>query len=426
VSSNGNCPSCGRAIDPLRAPSVKIVGGKVVAYCSSDCKLGVDHTPLPGPLPEPADDESGLPAPSQEVAPVAQFGLEGDITPVPAPPALRVPPSAPRPRGRARRVVLLAAAVAAAAAGVVVVQRASRDAGGAPVLASSTAVAAPHAAAAAPPPAPEPPAPEPPAPQPRRLDRRQLLEEARRTLSASLADESARVRLLAAMALSRTGDPAALAELERALTSDESEIRRLEVAYALARAGQPHGTDALVAALRASRRDVRLQAARALAQLRDPRGVPRLREALSINQLRLGAAETLATLGDEKATAVLEQALGSPVAETRMRAAVALGRAGNDRGRALLEDLVADARLGIGAEGALARLGDRAAVPALTRALGLSALRVPAALGLRRLGVDVDLTVLADALVTSDEMARISAAEAALVLCSETPPAELE
>jgi hypothetical protein len=123
---------------------------------------------------------------------------------------------------------------------------------------------------------------------------------------------------------------------------------------------------------------------------------------------------------------VLRDALRSPVAETRMRAAVALGRAGNDAGRELLEEIVADSRLEIGAEGALARLGDHDAVPALTRALGLSALRVPAALGLRRLGVEVDLTVLADALAASDEMARISAAEAALVLCADQPPAELE
>jgi uncharacterized membrane protein (DUF2068 family) len=92
----------------------------------------------------------------------------------------------------------------------------------------------------------------------------------------------------------------------------------------------------------------------------------------------------------------------------------------------LLREIVAAERLEIGAEGALARLGDRDAIPALTRALGLSALRVQAALGLRRLAVDVDLTVLADALVASDDMAKISAAEAALVLLLPKPPAELE
>jgi HEAT repeat protein len=257
------------------------------------------------------------------------------------------------------------------------------------------------------------------------VERQLLHDEARAVLTTALGDGSPRIRRLAALALSRSGAPEALAELRTVLETDSSEIRRLEVAFALARAGATEGTAALVEGLSRKRRDVRLEAARALALLGDARAVPRLREALSVNQLRLGAAESLARLGDAEAIGILREALGARVAETRMRAAVALGRAGDASGQALLRELIETSRVEIGADAALALLGDRDAAPSLTRALGLSALRVQAAVGLRRLGVEPDLSVLADALAASDEMGKISAAEAALVLCSPDPPAEL-
>src|SRR5262249_28260230 len=107
------------------------------------------------------------------------------------------------------------------------------------------------------------------------------------------------------------------------------------------------------------------------------------------------------------------------------RAAVALGRAGDASGRDVLHALVAESRFEIGAEDALARLGDRAALPALTRSLGLSAIRVQAAVDLRRLEADGDLAPLAAALQTEDIVGKISAAEALLVLLLPDRPPEI-
>jgi hypothetical protein len=31
------CPTCGKDVDPLRAPAARVIGGKIVAYCSVAC-----------------------------------------------------------------------------------------------------------------------------------------------------------------------------------------------------------------------------------------------------------------------------------------------------------------------------------------------------------------------------------------------------
>jgi HEAT repeat protein len=141
--------------------------------------------------------------------------------------------------------------------------------------------------------------------------------------------------------------------------------------------------------------------------------------------LRLGAAETLAAAGDGEAIAALREALAGVSKENRLRAAVALGRAGDSAGLALLKEVVNEARVEIGAASALARLGDAGCVPALQRALGLTALRVEAAVALRSLGAEPDFEPLSAALASGDDLGRISAAEAVLVLTEAERPAEL-
>src|SRR5690349_14224913 len=32
-----NCPTCNKEVDPLRAPSARVIGGRVVAFCSAEC-----------------------------------------------------------------------------------------------------------------------------------------------------------------------------------------------------------------------------------------------------------------------------------------------------------------------------------------------------------------------------------------------------
>ena len=104
-----------------------------------------------------------------------------------------------------------------------------------------------------------------------------------------------------------------------------------------------------------------------------------------------------------------------------MRAEVALGRAGDASVKAALHKILADRRYNVGAADALAALGDEAAAPALNAQLGLSAMRVPAALWLRRMKKPVDQAPLVVALENGDEASRVSAAEALLILSG--PPA---
>jgi len=108
-----------------------------------------------------------------------------------------------------------------------------------------------------------------------------------------------------------------------------------------------------------------------------------------------------------------------------MRAAVALGRAGDAAGVGLLREMIKESRIEIGAASALARLGDKSCVPALQKALGLSALRVDAAVALRALDAEPDLAPLSSALGGGDDLGRISAAEAILILSEPERPAEL-
>jgi HEAT repeat protein len=153
--------------------------------------------------------------------------------------------------------------------------------------------------------------------------------------------------------------------------------------------------------------------------------VPQLKSWLTLSTHKLSAAGSLALLHEPDGIAVLKEALVARDPEPRMRAAAALGYAGDDTGKALLLEMIADPRYDQLAATALARLGERAAEPVLTRVLVLSSLSVEAAIGLRRLGADVDLTALAGVLEHGDEIARIEAAEAVIVLCDPKPPMEL-
>ena len=243
-----------------------------------------------------------------------------------------------------------------------------------------------------------------------------LAASARDSLLDALTGPSPRLRFLAALALSRVRHPAAEAELARVLAEDPSVLWRLEAAYALARAGRPEGLSTLVEALGARRRNVRLEAARSLASLGDPRGAKVLRAAMELNSMRLGAAEALAVLKDPGALAVLRSVLASGSQENRLRAAAALGRLGDPSGIELLRSIVAAGQVDLAGASALMLLGDEAGRPALEVALTRTALRVPAALALRLANATPDLTGLASVIAEGDELARMTAAEAMLIL----------
>ncbi|MBI4508200.1 MAG: HEAT repeat domain-containing protein [Deltaproteobacteria bacterium] len=439
------CPTCGRPIDPLRAPVARISGGRIVTYCTPACARGKPAAQETAGFEGTKSEVSVLPARTEPTPPTPVESQGARVPVLEPPPPVLVPPAmdratvvpppavvrhedtavpgepqaaatpAPSAFGARRRVgvaALVASALVLFGAGVFVMRRHQSVNPPPTRVAPVLEMQAPSSAIAI-------------SPAPRPVDRATVLREARETLVSDLSDASPRVRRLAAQALSRTRDPRALEELRKALAREESEITKLEVAHSLARAGEASGYEHLVNALRSPRRDVRLQAARGLASLGDPRGKDRLKEALSINTLRLGAAEALALLGDEPAISILKEALAGKNAEAQMRAAVALGRAGDPSGLEWLKAMTAGGKVELGAATALARFDDPAALPALVRALELTALRHEAAIALRRMGADVDPGPLAAALVAGDELARTTAAEAILILYDEERPAEL-
>jgi HEAT repeat protein len=252
------------------------------------------------------------------------------------------------------------------------------------------------------------------------------LAAAQAELRALMESGSPRVRRLAAQALARSKDPAALDLLKRMAREEPSQLGRIQIAYALARAGESAAREALRIQLGSERRDVRLDAARSLVQLGDDTGRKALRAMLSVEQHKVGAAGLLARLGDDEGFKALRAEAGDKRAtpESRMRVQVALGRAGDESVKGALHKILSDRRYNVGAADALAALGDEAAAPALTAQLRLSSMRVQAALWLRRLKKDVDQEPLVVALESGDEMSRVSAAEALLILSG--PPALAE
>ncbi|MCP4443733.1 MAG: hypothetical protein GY811_00110 [Myxococcales bacterium] len=237
-------------------------------------------------------------------------------------------------------------------------------------------------------------------------------------LERQLEEGSPRFKRLAGMALAREKHVGALAILGELLKSETSDLSRIDIAYGMALAGDASGRDYLVGELDSRRRDVRMDASRRLVQLGDDSGRKALHQMLGVRTHRLGAASVLAILGDEKGIDILRQTYekASSSDENRMRAAVGLGLAGDDSARALLLEILSEGKYVVDAAGALATLGDKAAVPALKRQLMLTAMRVGAAESLHSMKIEVDIADLASALVKSNTEGRIAAAEAILVL----------
>jgi len=373
------CPTCAEPIDPMRAPAVRIRGGRVVSYCSVAC---ADN---PSSVVRRAETAANEPGTGTEAG--AGTGTERTSH-----------------GSRRRQVLALCAAMICGGMAVAVLQAVSPGTptrvDAAPVLPAPVAV-------------------ERVVPPPDPIAVRTRAQDALRVLMDS---PSARVRRVAAIALSRSRDPAALTALATALRDERGDVVRLEIAHALGRAGDARGVAALGQALKTGSTDVKNEAARLLLQLGDDRGLSRLRALLAVSQHRLGAAEALAAAGDDKAIALLREVhREATTPEVRLRAAVALGRAGraDDAIRADLRAALTDGHFNAGAAAALAGLGDDSAAPVLTSQLAVPPLRTDAAVALRRLEPDLDpiplLPPLAAALDTDDRNA-LSAAESILIL----------
>ena len=260
------------------------------------------------------------------------------------------------------------------------------------------------------------------------VDDDELFARALASLREFMESPSPRLQRISAMALARNRDVVAIERLGKLMHNNTSDLVGVQIAYTLARAGNQKGLDVLIASLRARKRDARLDAARFLVQLGDQSAVPVLRNMLSYKHFRVGAAGLLARLGDAQGVTALRQVIGSKASsrELRMRALVALGLAGDEAAHEELVAILDGGQYQIGAALALAALGDKRAVSALERQLALDSFRVGAALALRRLGEKVDLTPLAMALQTGNDVSRVTAAEAILILTGPEELAELD
>ncbi len=189
----------------------------------------------------------------------------------------------------------------------------------------------------------------------RRKQRRNLVEELREmgepavTALLQLLEEgdTLRERRLAMRLLGALGDPIALPALENVLDVDEDVRMRRNAARNLRRLEMPESIPALESALNNPQEDriVRLQAAQALAQLGEARGVNGLvdiyAESVDDGRVRYRAFRALNSLNNAAALPLMRQlAVSKSDISYRIRAVRFLGRNGNQEDFPLLQQVM--------------------------------------------------------------------------------------
>ncbi len=464
-----SCPVCGKPVDPIRAPAVGVRDGKVISYCSKAHAVEAETKPTIVPsVPKRAGTDPAFRIPEADqkkhkktrtpasgvAQPVALMD-SGPVIEIVHEPASGVVTSAADARSGAARPsassmtsgaiqiadtghlddyvsadspkrgkrLILAAVVIVLGGGAAAAYKLGVF-GGQPEKQLVPAVEAPKPVAVAPAVPAAPPAPV--------ITKAAAIGDAKSVLTVLLASDSARIQRLAASALSRTGDAAAIAALETLLQKETSDIAKLDILYALARAGDKRGSAGLAPFLGSPRRDVKQEAARRFAWLGDKRGVETLANYLEVSQDRLGAAEILAFLAEPRAIKVLEaiRADEKALPDEKARAAIALGFANKADIAPALHELLQDSRFNSFAAAALANLHDAQARPVLLKQLGVSALRVSAARSLRRLDENLDpvplLPGLTAVLTSAKDTEQVATAEEILLLAGPAAWSEHE
>lgn len=124
-----------------------------------------------------------------------------------------------------------------------------------------------------------------------------------------LSDPEAGVRATAASSLGDLQAGVAVEELSRLVASDKSSVVRIKAAQALRKIGDPAGAPALASALDAVEVSLRREAAQGLETLAAPETVDALIEALDDEDVRVRAwaARALASIGDPRVRPALER-----------------------------------------------------------------------------------------------------------------------
>ena len=259
------------------------------------------------------------------------------------------------------------------------------------------------------------------------------VRQAKVVLLEAIEDGTERVQRLAAAPLGRTGDPAAVAALQKAVKQEKVAAARFKLAYALARAGDKAGREVLVAGLSLPERSDKLDAATHLAHLGDARAKPLLSSLLGVAQHKLRAAEELSRFKDPEAEKLLEQVRTDEKSslDERATATIALFRAGKADLAADVRKLLAEKSWRVFAAYALAEVAkDETVKPELVEQVkhGVG-VKVRAAYALKKLlGDQTDELVpaLLEALASKKDQEQFYAAEAILILGGEPQWSEYE
>ncbi len=403
------CPVCHGAMDALLAPAPVIRDGRVILCCCADCAERLRRGEIaPASALEPAEPD-GAARPSRAA------GARGAASAVDRPPRLR----------RLSTMALLGASgLAVVTVGVYLLLAHGRAGAHSPNAADQRLAPMVRVGTRAVQPPRREPRPRTARPRDPPTDgSRSVLSLRRRSwrvLESFLASRVVRFRLTAADVLAEQKDQAAIGTLRRALSDEIWTTRRL-AAEALARLGHAEGIATLKTGLKAKRRPIQWASAFALARCGDPSGETLLKQLAYFRKHRLTSYEALAHLGDASSLKYLRRVLRtSPAPDNRLRAAVALGLAGDRSGLPVLRKRLHDPGLHFEVALALQKLGVPAAQAALRRALNHHALRVEAARALRAYGAISDVDRMVPDLTSAEPEAQVTAAGAIVILTTQS------
>jgi HEAT repeat protein len=175
-----------------------------------------------------------------------------------------------------------------------------------------------------------------------------LTEEGRRSqkFRKALDDQAAAVKAATLKALAKSDDPSVLPLLERGLKDEQAAVR-LASAAGLAARGRADSWEPVRRVARSVNQthpEERATALRLLGEMRDPKGLTILLDALRDTQpsIRGSAAAALGALGKVEALPRLEQMLHDKIPAVRTSAAISLGDLGNQAAVASLKDALDD------------------------------------------------------------------------------------
>ena len=365
------CPTCGKDVDPLRARSVSVRDGKVVAYCSAPCAQAAESRPVVMPAALAA-------AVAPPVAPIA--AVPAPVVAAPPAPVVVAPAGKDRSKGRGKASTKGPASTDAAtapatapAAGTVAAPAAGTAAAPAADAATGTAAAAAAATGAA------------------------LATEAtsgtggtaRRARpaadGASPPRPSNRLALGAVIVLGTAGaflayrfllgtpapapGPAApaadLAPAPKLVDAPSAVVAAPPVERA---AAVERATAVLVATLGAGTPRIQRVAAAALARTHDATAIGFLADALTretVDTSRLDLAYALARAGDARGAGVLVEATRSARRDVKLQAGRLLALLGDARGAPVLAGFLTVSQLRTGAAEQLAYLAEPRAITVL-------------------------------------------------------------